>query len=50
MKATRIYADPKGVSHFADVDVPLKEAGEIGSLAKGHAGQRSNILGNAPDL
>lgn len=33
MKATRIYADDDGVSHFADFDVVLDEAGEIGRLS-----------------
>ncbi len=33
MKATRIYADTAGVSHFADLDVPLKQGGEIGWLS-----------------
>ena len=34
MKATHIYADAAGVSHFADLDVPLKNAGEIGGLSE----------------
>ena len=33
MKATRIYADAQGVSHFADLDIPLRDAGEIGRLS-----------------
>lgn len=33
MKATRIFADVQGVSHFADFDVPLESAGEIGRLS-----------------
>lgn len=38
MKATRIYADADGVSHFADIDVPLKDAGEIGRLSEPQPG------------
>jgi uncharacterized cupin superfamily protein len=34
MKATRIYADAAGISHFADIDVPLKTAGAIGRLSE----------------
>lgn len=33
MKATRIYADPEGVSHFTDFDVELDAGGEIGRLS-----------------
>lgn len=34
MKATQIYADSAGISHFADFDVPLKAADEIGRLSE----------------
>jgi uncharacterized cupin superfamily protein len=33
MKATRIFADSQGVSHFDEFDVPLQDAGEIGKLS-----------------
>lgn len=33
MKATRIYSDANGVSHFAELDISLTPAGEIGSLS-----------------
>jgi hypothetical protein len=38
MKATRIYADAQGVSHFADFEVPLKYGGEIGRLSEPQPG------------
>lgn len=34
MKVTRIYADERGVSHFADMTIGLHDAGEIGRLSK----------------
>ena len=34
MKATRIFADANGVSHFADVEVPLNDGGEIGRVSE----------------
>ena len=33
MKVTRIYADARGTSHFAEFDVPLESAGAIGRLS-----------------
>ncbi len=33
MKITRIYADAQGISHFEDVEIPLRAAGEIGRLS-----------------
>jgi hypothetical protein len=38
MKATRIYADAEGTSHFADLEVPLKSSGEIGCLSEPQPG------------
>lgn len=32
-KVTRIYCDSNGESRFEDIEIPLKEAGEIGSLS-----------------
>ncbi len=34
MKITRLYADENGESHFEDIDIPLKNGGEIGSLSE----------------
>jgi hypothetical protein len=34
MKVTRIYADKDGESHFAELDIPLQAAGEIGALSR----------------
>lgn len=31
--ATRIYSDSNGDSHFDDIEIPLKEAGDIGFLS-----------------
>lgn len=33
-KITRLYNDAKGESHFEDVNIPLKDSGEIGSLSE----------------
>jgi hypothetical protein len=33
MKVTRVYCDARGESHFADLDVPLHDAGPIGHLS-----------------
>jgi len=30
---TRVYSDSYGDSHFEDVEIPLKEAGNVGSLS-----------------
>lgn len=34
MKATRIYSDEQGESHFADFDIPLQDGGDIGRLSQ----------------
>lgn len=34
MQVTRIYADEDGESHFAELDIPLRAAGEIGDLSE----------------
>ena len=31
---TRIYSDSNGDSHFENIDLPLKEAGDVGSLSE----------------
>lgn len=33
MNISRIYPDAEGESHFDDLDIPLKDAGEIGMLS-----------------
>ena len=33
MKITRLYSDKNGESHFEDIDIPLKDGGDIGSLS-----------------
>lgn len=32
-KITRLYSDEHGESHFEELELPLKEAGEIGALS-----------------
>ena len=34
MKVTRVYADEHGESHFADLDVALRDGGPIGHLSE----------------
>lgn len=34
MKVTRVYADQSGESHFAELEVELRDAGEIGRLSE----------------
>jgi len=34
MKVTRLYNGPDSESHFEDIDIPLKDAGEIGRLSE----------------
>jgi hypothetical protein len=36
MKVTRVYADAAGASHFAELDIPLKDGGAIGRLSERH--------------
>lgn len=33
IKMTRVYSDNKGESHFEDIEIPLKDDGEIGFLS-----------------
>ncbi len=33
MKVTRIYTGSDGESHFEDIDIPLRDAGDIGALS-----------------
>ncbi len=34
MKVTRVYADERGESHFADMEIELRDAGAIGRLSQ----------------
>jgi len=34
MKVTRIYTGEDGESHFAELDIPLRDAGQIGALSE----------------
>jgi hypothetical protein len=34
MKITRLYTGDDGESHFEDIDIPLRDAGEIGRLSE----------------
>ena len=34
MKVTRIYSGIDGESHFEDIEIPLKEQGNVGTLSK----------------
>ena len=34
MKVTRIYTGEDGESHFAEIDIPIRDAGEIGALSE----------------
>ena len=34
MRITRIYADEQGENHFADIDIPVRDAGQIGHLSE----------------
>ena len=33
MKVTRLFTGDDGESHFEDIDIPLKDAGDIGTLS-----------------
>lgn len=37
MKITRLYCDKSGETHFEDIEVELRDAGEIGRLSKREA-------------
>ena len=34
MKVTRLYTGEDGESHFEDIEIPLKDAGDIGKLSE----------------
>jgi hypothetical protein len=49
MRLTRVYATPDGVSHFEDVEVPLRDAGAIGRLSEPEAARSVIFRETAPD-
>lgn len=49
MKVTRVYATPDGESHFEEMDVPLRDAGEIGRLSEGVPAKHVIFRENAGD-
>lgn len=49
MRITRVYTAPDGASHFEDVDVPLRDAGEIGRLSEPHPARQVIFRENDPD-
>lgn len=48
MKVTRVYATPDGESHFEEVEIPLRDAGEIGMLSEGVPARQIIFRENAP--
>lgn len=49
MKITRVYATPDGESHFEEIEIPLRDAGEIGRLSEKYPVQHIIFRENAPD-
>jgi hypothetical protein len=49
MKYTRIYSDSAGESHFEDVEIALKDGGEIGSLSDQFSVSSLQFRENHPD-
>ena len=49
MTITRIYSDPDGESRFADVEIPLRDAGAIGALSDAVAASGVVFRENAAD-
>jgi hypothetical protein len=48
MKITRVYADNEGESHFAEWDIKLQDAGEIGFLSAAYPATSIIFRKNAP--
>lgn len=48
MKITRVYADDAGESHFAEVEIALHDAGEIGHLSEAVAAKSVVFRRNDP--
>ena len=48
MTVTRVYASADGESHFEELDIPLRDAGEIGMLSDGEPARKIIFRENAP--
>jgi hypothetical protein len=48
MKITRVFATPDGESHFEEIEVPLRDAGEIGRLSEGIPAHQIIFRENVP--
>lgn len=48
MKVTRVYATPDGESHFDEMEIPLRDAGEIGMLSESIPARQIIFRENAP--
>jgi hypothetical protein len=48
MRITRVFATPDGESHFEELYIPLRDAGEIGMLSDGIPAQQVLFRENAP--
>lgn len=49
MRVTRVTTDAGGESRFDEIEIPLQEAGEIGSLSEPFAARGVIFRENAPD-
>lgn len=49
MRITRVYASLDGESHFVDVEIPLRDAGEIGMLSDAVPARQVIFRENTPD-
>jgi hypothetical protein len=48
MRVTRVYSDDRGETHFADVEIELTDAGEIGRLSRAIAAKSVIFRKNDP--
>lgn len=48
MKITRVYAAADGESHFEEIEIPLRDAGEIGMLSAGIPAEQVIFRENPP--
>jgi hypothetical protein len=49
MKITRVYADEQGESHFGEMEIALRDAGEIGHLSAAIPARSVIFRTNSPD-
>lgn len=49
MNITRVYATSDGESHFEEIEIPLRDAGEIGMLSDGISVDQIIFRENTPD-